>query len=199
MAENQNYGTGRRKSSSARVFIKPGSGKITINQRGLDVYFGRETARMIVRQPLELVELTDKLDLYITVKGGGISGQAGAIRHGITRALMEYDETLRPALRAAGFVTRDARRVERKKVGLHKARRRPQYSKLDLYITVKGGGISGQAGAIRHGITRALMEYDETLRPALRAAGFVTRDARRVERKKVGLHKARRRPQYSKR
>ena len=112
--------------SSARVFIKPGSGKITINQRELDVYFGRETARMIVRQPLELVELTDKLDLYITVKGGGISGQAGAIRHGITRALMEYDETLRPALRAAGFVTRDARRVERKKVGLHKARRRPQ-------------------------------------------------------------------------
>ena len=105
MAENQNYGTGRRKSSSARVFIKPGSGKITINQRELDVYFGRETARMIVRQPLELVELTDKLDLYITVKGGGISGQAGAIRHGITRALMEYDETLRPALRAAGFVT----------------------------------------------------------------------------------------------
>ncbi|MBS6027417.1 MAG: 30S ribosomal protein S9 [Haemophilus pittmaniae] len=112
MAENQNYGTGRRKSSSARVFIKPGSGKITINQRELDV-----------------VELLDKLDLYITVKGGGISGQAGAIRHGITRALMEYDETLRPALRAAGFVTRDARRVERKKVGLHKARRRPQYSK----------------------------------------------------------------------
>ena len=98
MAENQNYGTGRRKSSSARVFIKPGSGKITINQRELDVYFGRETARMIVRQPLELVELTDKLDLYITVKGGGISGQAGAIRHGITRALMEYDETLRPAI-----------------------------------------------------------------------------------------------------
>ena len=129
MAENQNYGTGRRKSSSARVFIKPGSGKITINQRELDVYFGRETARMVVRQPLELVELTDKLDLYITVNGGGISGQACAIRHGITRALMEYDETLRPALRAAGFVTRDARRVERKKVGLHKARRRPQYSK----------------------------------------------------------------------
>ncbi|WP_288319724.1 30S ribosomal protein S9 [uncultured Haemophilus sp.] len=110
-AANQNYGTGRRKSSSARVFIKPGSGNITINQRSLDVYFGRETSRMIVRQPLELVELLDKLDLYITVKGGGISGQAGAIR------------------RAAGFVTRDARRVERKKVGLHKARRRPQYSK----------------------------------------------------------------------
>ena len=103
------------------------------NQRELDVYFGRETARMIVRQPLELVELTDKLDLYITVKGGGISGQAGAIRHGITRALMEYDETLRPALRAAGFVTRDARRVERKKVGLHKARRRPQYSKRLIF------------------------------------------------------------------
>ena len=138
MAENQNYGTGRRKSSSARVFIKPGNGKIVINQRELDVYFGRETARMVVRQPLELVELTDKLDLYITVKGGGISGQAGAIRHGITRALMEYDETLRPALRAAGFVTRDARRVERKKVGLHKARRRPQYSKRSfLYVFPK--------------------------------------------------------------
>ncbi|MDP8078692.1 30S ribosomal protein S9 [Phocoenobacter skyensis] len=129
MAENQNYGTGRRKSSSARVFIKPGSGKIEINNRSLDVYFGRETARMVVRQPLELVELTDKLDLYITVKGGGISGQAGAIRHGITRALMEYDESLRPTLRAAGFVTRDARCVERKKVGFRKARRRPQFSK----------------------------------------------------------------------
>ncbi|MFC0309256.1 30S ribosomal protein S9 [Gallibacterium trehalosifermentans] len=126
---DQNYGTGRRKSSSARVFIKPGTGKITINQRDIDVYFGRETSRMIVRQPLELVDMVEKFDLYITVKGGGISGQAGAIRHGITRALIEYDETLRPALRAAGFVTRDARRVERKKVGLHKARRRPQYSK----------------------------------------------------------------------
>ena len=133
-AANQNYGTGRRKSSSARVFIKPGSGNITINQRSLEVYFGRETSRMIVRQPLELVELLGKLDLYITVKGGGISGQAGAIRHGITRALMEYDETLRPALRAAGFVTRDARRVERKKVGLHKARRRPQYSKREFRV-----------------------------------------------------------------
>ena len=121
MAENQNYGTGRRKSSSARVFIKPGSGKITINQRELDVYFGRETARMVVRQPLELVELTDKLDLYITVKVV-VFWSSGCNRHGITRALMEYDETLRPALRAAGFVTRDARRVERKKVGLHKAR-----------------------------------------------------------------------------
>ena len=129
MAENQYYGTGRRKSSSARVFIKPGSGKIVINQRSLDQYFGRPTARMVVRQPLELVEMSEKLDLYFTVVGGGISGQAGAIRHGITRALMEYDETLRPALRAAGFVTRDARRVERKKVGLRKARRRPQFSK----------------------------------------------------------------------
>ncbi len=129
MAENQYYGTGRRKSSSARVFIKAGSGKMTINGRPLDVYFGRDTARMVVLQPLELVELADKLDLFITVKGGGISGQAGAIRLGITRALMEYDETLRPALRAAGFVTRDARSVERKKVGLRKARRRPQFSK----------------------------------------------------------------------
>ncbi|MGL5006213.1 MAG: 30S ribosomal protein S9 [Plesiomonas sp.] len=129
MAENQYYGTGRRKSSSARVFIKPGSGNIVINQRSLDQYFGRPTARMVVRQPLELVEMSEKLDLYITVVGGGISGQAGAIRHGITRALMQYDETLRPALRAAGFVTRDARCVERKKVGLRKARRRPQFSK----------------------------------------------------------------------
>jgi small subunit ribosomal protein S9 len=129
MAENQYYGTGRRKSSTARVFLRAGSGNIVVNKRPLDEYFGRETARMVVRQPLELVELTEKFDLYITVVGGGTTGQAGAIRHGITRALMEYDETLRPALRKAGFVTRDARRVERKKVGLRKARRRPQFSK----------------------------------------------------------------------
>lgn len=129
MAENQYYGTGRRKSSSARVFIKQGSGNIVINKRSLEQYFGRDTARMVVMQPLELVEMIDKFDLYITVKGGGISGQAGAVRHGITRALMEYDETLRPSLRQAGFVTRDARKVERKKVGLRKARRRPQFSK----------------------------------------------------------------------
>lgn len=108
---------------------KPGNGKIVINQRSLEQYFGRETARMVVRQPLELVDMVEKLDLYITVKGGGISGQAGAIRHGITRALMEYDESLRSELRKAGFVTRDARQVERKKVGLRKARRRPQFSK----------------------------------------------------------------------
>ena len=114
---------------AARVFIKPGNGKIVINQRSLEQYFGRETARMVVRQPLELVDMVEKLDLYITVKGGGISGQAGAIRHGITRALMEYDESLRSELRKAGFVTRDARQVERKKVGLRKARRRPQFSK----------------------------------------------------------------------
>ena len=129
MAENQYYGTGRRKSSTARVFLKAGSGNIVINKRSLEDYFGRPTARMVVRQPLELVELSEKVDLFITVSGGGISGQAGAIRHGITRALMEYDESLRPSLRKAGFVTRDARRVERKKVGLHKARKRPQYSK----------------------------------------------------------------------
>lgn len=129
MADNQYYGTGRRKSSTARVFLRPGTGNITVNKRSLEAFFGRETARMIVRQPLELVELTEKFDLYITVTGGGISGQAGAIRHGITRALMEYDEALRPALRQAGFVTRDARRVERKKVGLHKARKKPQFSK----------------------------------------------------------------------
>lgn len=129
MAVNQNYGTGRRKSSTARVFIRPGSGNIVINKRTLEEYFGRETARMVVRQPLELLSMTEKFDLYITVKGGGISGQAGAIRHGITRALMEYDESLRPELRKAGFVTRDARQVERKKVGLRKARKRPQFSK----------------------------------------------------------------------
>lgn len=129
MAQNQYYGTGRRKSSTARVFIKAGSGKITVNQRVLTEYFGRETACMVVKQPLELVDMVEKFDLYITVKGGGISGQAGAIRHGITRALMEFDETLRPALRKAGFVTRDARKVERKKVGLRKARKRPQFSK----------------------------------------------------------------------
>lgn len=129
MAQTQHYSTGRRKSSSARVFIRPGSGNITVNKRPLDQYFGRETARMIVRQPLELTDLDQKFDIAVTVRGGGNSGQAGAIRHGITRALMEYDETLRSALRKAGLVTRDARVVERKKIGLHKARKRPQYSK----------------------------------------------------------------------
>ncbi|KAE8176698.1 30S ribosomal protein S9 [Photobacterium carnosum] len=129
MAENQYYGTGRRKSSAARVFIKPGTGNIVINKRSIEEYFSRPTARMVVLQALELVGMTEKFDLYITVKGGGITGQSGAIRHGITRALMEYDETLRPALRAAGYVTRDARCVERKKVGLRKARKKPQFSK----------------------------------------------------------------------
>ncbi|CUA86892.1 MULTISPECIES: 30S ribosomal protein S9 [Pseudidiomarina] len=129
MAQNQYYGTGRRKSSTARVFLRPGSGNISINNRTLEEYFGRETARMVVRQPLELVEMVEKFDLYITVKGGGSSGQAGAVRHGITRALMQYDEALRGDLRRAGYVTRDARQVERKKVGLHKARKRPQFSK----------------------------------------------------------------------
>lgn len=124
-----NYGTGRRKTSTARVFLKPGTGNISINGRTLDNYFGRETARMVVRQPLELVQALDKFDVYVTVAGGGGSGQAGAIRHGITRALMDHDETLRSALRKAGFVTRDSREVERKKVGLRKARKRPQYSK----------------------------------------------------------------------
>lgn len=123
------YGTGRRKSARARVFLDSGSGNIMVNNQPLDEYFGRETARMIVRQPLQLVEMHDKFDLKITVRGGGGSGQAGAIRHGITRALLEYDDALRPALRQAGYVTRDARAVERKKVGLRKARKRPQYSK----------------------------------------------------------------------
>jgi small subunit ribosomal protein S9 len=129
MAVTQNYGTGRRKTSTARVFVRPGSGNFIVNKVPLDQYFGRETSRMVARQALELLEMGDRFDVYVTVQGGGMTGQAGAIRHGITRALMEYDETLRPALRKAGFVTRDAREVERKKVGLRKARRATQYSK----------------------------------------------------------------------
>ncbi|MGK0250249.1 MAG: small subunit ribosomal protein S9 [Oleispira sp.] len=129
MAATQYYGTGRRKTSTARVYLRPGTGTIQINKRPIDVYFGRETARMVIRQPLELTENLGNFDVIVNVKGGGGSGQAGAIRHGITRALMQYDETLRPALRAAGYVTRDAREVERKKVGLRKARKKPQFSK----------------------------------------------------------------------
>ncbi len=129
MADTFHYGTGRRKTSAARVFIRTGTGNISVNSDPLDKYFGRETARMIVRQPLEVAELGDKLDVGVTVRGGGNSGQAGAIRHGIARALVEYDESLRVPMRRAGFLTRDAREVERKKVGLRKARKRPQYSK----------------------------------------------------------------------
>ena len=129
MADQIYYSTGRRKSSSARVFLKRGAGNIIINNRNLDIYFGRETGRMIVQQPLETVKMTGQFDINVTVSGGGISGQAGAIRHGLTRALIEYDNSLRKPLREAGFVTRDAREVERKKVGLHKSRKRPQYSK----------------------------------------------------------------------
>ncbi len=129
MADTTIYATGRRKSSAARVFLTPGSGEITVNDRPLDKFFGRETARMVVRQALEVVEMLDKIDIRATVSGGGTTGQAGAIRHGIARALDEYDETLHSTLRKAGFLTRDARAVERKKVGLHKARKRPQYSK----------------------------------------------------------------------
>ncbi len=129
MATNQNYGTGRRKSSTARVFLRKGSGNITINQRPLDEFFGRETARMIVRQPLELTNNVETFDVVVTVAGGGITGQAGAIRLGIARALVEYDEGMKGDLRRAGFMTRDAREVERKKVGLHKARRATQFSK----------------------------------------------------------------------
>jgi small subunit ribosomal protein S9 len=129
MALQHNYGTGRRKSSTARVFLRKGKGAITVNGRPLDEFFGRETSRMIVRQPLELIEATDKFDVLVTVAGGGITGQAGAIRLGIARALIEYDESLKSPLRKAGFVTRDAREVERKKVGLHKARRATQFSK----------------------------------------------------------------------
>jgi small subunit ribosomal protein S9 len=129
MAAKQNYGTGRRKTSTARVFVTAGNGDIRVNERSLDQYFGRETARMVVRQPLQVVEAADRFNVYVTVKGGGGSGQAGAIRHGIARALVQYDESLRQPLRRAGFLTRDAREVERKKVGLRKARKRPQYSK----------------------------------------------------------------------
>ena len=129
MIENQHYGTGRRKTATARVFLRPGTGNIIVNQRPLDQYFGRETSRMLVRQPLELSQLAERVDVVVTVAGGGSNGQAGAIRHGITRALVEYDEGLRRPLRQAGYVTRDSRAVERKKVGLHKARKRPQYSK----------------------------------------------------------------------
>lgn len=126
---DQNYGTGRRKSAAARVFLRPGSGNVSINGKTIEEYFGRETSRMLVRQPLELSDSLTRFDIKITVAGGGPSGQAGAIRHGITRALVDYDEALKPTLRAAGLVTRDAREVERKKVGLHKARRASQYSK----------------------------------------------------------------------
>ena len=130
MAEVQTfYGTGRRKTSTARVYLKPGSGQLTINGKSLEDYFGRKTSRMVVRRPLELMDVTEKLDIKVNVCGGGATGQAGAIRHGITRALIQFDETMRSALRSAGFVTRDARQVERKKVGLHKARKRPQFSK----------------------------------------------------------------------
>ena len=129
MAAEQYYGTGRRKSSSARVYLQAGSGAITINKKTIDDYFGRETSRMVVRQPLHTVDLLEKFDINVSVSGGGPSGQAGAIRLGITRALLKYDETFRESLRKEGFVTRDAREVERKKVGLRKARRGVQFSK----------------------------------------------------------------------
>jgi small subunit ribosomal protein S9 len=128
-AVEQKYGTGRRKTAAARVFLKPGKGEISINGKTVDAYFGRETSRMLVRQPLELLDALTRFDIKVTVVGGGPSGQAGAIRHGITRALIQYDEENRRPLRAAGLVTRDAREVERKKVGLHKARRATQFSK----------------------------------------------------------------------
>jgi small subunit ribosomal protein S9 len=125
----QYYGTGRRKTSTARVYLRPGTGAITINGKSLDDFFGRPTSRMVVNQALAAVDMSEKFDITVNVAGGGITGQSGAIRHGITRALMQYDEALRPTLREAGFVTRDSRKVERKKVGLHKARKATQYSK----------------------------------------------------------------------
>ncbi|MEZ5661669.1 MAG: 30S ribosomal protein S9 [Burkholderiaceae bacterium] len=129
MIGEYNYGTGRRKTSVARVFMKRGNGRIIVNNKPVDEFFARETGRMIVRQPLELTNHVDTFDIMVNVHGGGESGQAGAVRHGITRALIEYDEALKPMLSQAGLVTRDAREVERKKVGLHKARRRKQFSK----------------------------------------------------------------------
>lgn len=129
MAQAQHYATGRRKTSTARVFLRSGTGKFTVNDKALEQYFGRETSQVIARQALEASESAKRLDIYVTVAGGGISGQAGAIRHATARALVAYDETLRSTMRRSGFLTRDAREVERKKVGLHKARRRPQYSK----------------------------------------------------------------------
>ena len=201
-----NNGTGRRKSSVARVFLKKGSGKITVNGKDIQEYFGRETSIMIAKQPLVLTNNAEAFDIQINVHGGGESGQAGAARHGITRALIDYDAGLKPVLSQAGFVTRDAREVERKKVGLRSARRAKQPLVLtnnaeafDIQINVHGGGESGQAGAARHGITRALIDYDAGLKPVLSQAGFVTRDAREVERKKVGLRSARRAKQFSKR
>ena len=129
VGSQSNYGTGRRKSAVARVYFKPGSGTITVNDKPVDEFFSRETGRMLVRQPLELTETVKNFDIHVNVTGGGESGQAGAVRHGIARALVDYDASLKPVLRKAGLITRDAREVERKKVGLHKARRRPQYSK----------------------------------------------------------------------
>lgn len=129
MADMNQLSTGRRKTASARVYVKPGTGNITVNNRAIEQYFGRETSRMIVRQPLEAAELADKLDVFVTVAGGGANGQAGAIRHGLARALVARDEELRSTMRRSGFLTRDAREVERKKIGLHKARKRPQFSK----------------------------------------------------------------------
>ena len=129
MSVTYNYGTGRRKSAVARVFMKPGKGEIVVNDKPIDEFFSRETGRMVVRQPLELTEMMGKFDIMVNVAGGGESGQAGAVRHGITRALIDFDANLKPTLSKAGLVTRDAREVERKKVGLRKARRRKQFSK----------------------------------------------------------------------
>lgn len=128
-AKDENYGTGRRKTAAARVYLRPGNGRVLINRKPLEEYFGRETSRMIVRQPLVAAEAADRFDVFVSVAGGGPTGQAGAIRHGLARALVDYDESLKASLRKAGYITRDARAVERKKVGLHKARRAPQYSK----------------------------------------------------------------------
>ena len=198
------YGTGRRKHSVARVRVYPGSGVITVNGRGIDDYFGLETLKLIVRQPLALTGTTEKFDIVCTVAGGGVTGQAGAIRHGLSRALLQYSDELRPVLKKAGFLTRDPRMKERKKYGLKAARRSPLVllgleGKYDVVVRVSGGGVSGQAGAIRHGLSRALLQQSDENRAVLKKAGFLTRDPRMKERKKYGLKAARRAPQFSKR
>ena len=201
------YGTGRRKDSVARVRVYTGTGKITINDRDIDNYFGLETLKLIVRSPLVLLGLEGKYDVVVRVSGGGVSGQAGAIRHGLSRALLQQSDENRPVLKKAGFLTRDPRMKERKKYGLETLKlivRSPLVllgleGKYDVVVRVSGGGVSGQAGAIRHGLSRALLQQNEENRPVLKKAGFLTRDPRMKERKKYGLKAARRAPQFSKR
>ena len=191
------YGTGRRKSSIARVYLVPGNGNVTINKRSIDEYFGLETLKVIVRQPLTATDTADKFDVLVNVKGGGYTGQAGAIRHGIARVYLvpgKGDITInkRPIDEYFGLETLKV--IVRQPLALTETE-----GKFDVIVNVHGGGYTGQAGAIRHGLSRALLEADNDYRPALKAAGFLTRDPRMKERKKYGLKAARRAPQFSKR